>query len=223
MKQYDKNPRIAGIFFLLGFAGSLSAALLTPLTESGNITEAFLSGSTEVQIGASGILIMGFACTGIAVALYPVLRKKNEGMALGAVVFRGIEGALHILIGITYLGMLAAAQMGEVSLTPLMYLANTVIEAVVMGASVAFGIGAILYYLIFFWHKLVPAWLALWGLSAMTLSLFATVYGFFFDLGAGSVLHTALNIPIALQELVLAGWLIGKGFRIQKTAEEQVG
>ena len=60
--------------------------------------------------------------------------------------------------------------------------------------------------------RLVPRWLSGWGLVAGVLSLVATVYaGFTQDFGFTTV-NTVLSIPIGLQEMVLAVWLIAKGF-----------
>ena len=60
--------------------------------------------------------------------------------------------------------------------------------------------------------RLVPRWLSGWGLVGAALRLVATVYaGFTQDFGFTTV-NTVLNIPIGLQEMVLAVWLIVKGF-----------
>lgn len=59
----------------------------------------------------------------------------------------------------------------------------------------------------------MPRWLSAWGLAAVALSLVATIHsGFTQDFGF-STLNTVLNIPIALQEIVLGIWLLVKGFR----------
>ena len=213
VSYYDKNARVAGILFLLGFAGGISAALLHPITESENVMQAFLSNSVGIQISSLGIFIMGFACTGIAIALYPSLKPKDKSIALGAVIFRSIEGILHILVGVMYLGMLVVAQQSDAALGPIMTIFLGTIEAVVLSATIAWGIGAICYCFIFFLRKLIPSWLALWGLVGMSLSLSMAICGFFCGGSANSAVSTVLNIPIALQELVLAGWLIIKGLK----------
>jgi hypothetical protein len=69
-----------------------------------------------------------------------------------------------------------------------------------------------MYYYLMYKGRLVPRWLSGWGLVAVALSLVATIYsGFTQDFGF-STFSTALNIPIGLQEMVLAVWLIVKGF-----------
>jgi Domain of unknown function (DUF4386) len=76
----------------------------------------------------------------------------------------------------------------------------------------SFGVGASMYYYLLYRSRLVPRWLSAWGLIGAGLLLVSTVYaGFAQDFGFTTV-NTVLNIPIGLQEMVLAVWLIAKGF-----------
>ena len=69
-----------------------------------------------------------------------------------------------------------------------------------------------MYYYVFYRSRIVPRWLSGWGLVGAALMLVSTVYsGFTQDFGLTTV-TTVLNIPIGLQEMVLAVWLIAKGF-----------
>ena len=71
---------------------------------------------------------------------------------------------------------------------------------------------ALMYYYVLYRARLIPRWLSGWGLAGAALGLVATVYsGYTQDFGF-STLNTALNIPIGLQEMVLAVWLLAKGF-----------
>ena len=71
-----------------------------------------------------------------------------------------------------------------------------------------------MYYYVFYRSRLVPRWLSGWGLVGAALMLVATVYsGFTQDFGFTTV-TTVLSIPIGLQEMVLAVWLIVKGFNL---------
>lgn len=79
-------------------------------------------------------------------------------------------------------------------------------------ALLAFGIGALLYYFVLYASRLIPRWLSGWGLVGAALLVVSTVVaGFTQDFGFTTV-NTALNIPIGRQEMVLAVWLIAKGF-----------
>jgi uncharacterized BrkB/YihY/UPF0761 family membrane protein len=79
-------------------------------------------------------------------------------------------------------------------------------------ALLAFLVGALLYYWVPYTARLLPRWLSGWGLAAVALAVIATLYsGFTQDLGF-STLNTVLNVPIGLQEMVMAVWLLVKGF-----------
>ena len=73
-------------------------------------------------------------------------------------------------------------------------------------------IGALIYYYIFYRSKLIPRWLSIWGLIGIGLAVTASMLFLFRLIGALSAIQVILNLPIALQELVLAIWLIVKGF-----------
>ena len=78
----------------------------------------------------------------------------------------------------------------------------------------AFLSGAFMYYYVLYAARLVPRWLSGWGLAAVALAVVATCYaGFTQDFGFTTV-NNVLSAPIGLQEMVLAVWLIAKGFSL---------
>ena len=77
---------------------------------------------------------------------------------------------------------------------------------------IAFCLGALLYYYVFYQSKFIPRWLSGWGLLGIAMSLAVTLYSLFKPGFVLSWVHTLFNAPIALQEMVLAIWLIVKGF-----------
>ena len=79
-------------------------------------------------------------------------------------------------------------------------------------AVIPFGIGSLMYNYVLYRSRLVPRWLSGWGLVAIVLSIVPAVYaGFTQDFGFTTV-NDVLSAPIGLQEMVLAIWLIAKGF-----------
>jgi hypothetical protein len=75
----------------------------------------------------------------------------------------------------------------------------------------AFSLGALMYHWIFFQSRLIPRWLSIWGLVAVGLVFVSGLVSMF----GGSSLSTIsdiLNLPNFVNELVLAVWLIVKGF-----------
>jgi hypothetical protein len=157
---------------------------------------------------------------GIAIGLYPVLRKRNRALALGSVAGRVVEGVFVLVGTLSLLALLTLSQnyvaAGSPDSSSWSASADMLLAARewVFGfvAMVPFLLGALMYYYLLFRSRIVPRWLSGWGLVGAGLGLVATVYaGFTQDFGFSTV-NILLNIPIGVQEMVLAVWLIVKGF-----------
>jgi hypothetical protein len=81
-----------------------------------------------------------------------------------------------------------------------------------VGALLAFSIGCLLYYIIFYRTKLVPRWLSGWGVVAALMTMLSALLTMYGLIAPFSTAQIVLNLPILPQELVLAVWLIVKGF-----------
>ena len=66
------------------------------------------------------------------------------------------------------------------------------------------------YYCAFFQSRLIPRWLSGWGIAAIVLMTTAAVLALFNNDAVTS--YVPLALPIFLQEMVLAVWLIAKGY-----------
>ena len=165
--------------------------------------------------------LMGVACAGIGLALYPILKKYNEGLAIGAAGFRVIEGALDVVGALLYIVLLALSQEFVKAGAPAssyFQTADAVINAGIGwfrdGAKLlTFGIGALMYYVVFYQYRLVPRWLSVWGLVGITLTIISALLVMFHLLPPVGTIQVILLMPILPQELVLAVWLIVKGIQ----------
>ncbi len=222
MSPHRGNAITAGV--LLIACTVLSILSVAPL---GNLLDtpvdlAGLAGhDNRVVVAALIEFAAAAAGVGIAVALYPVVRPHNPALALGSVAAR-LAGGMLVLVGtLALLGLLSLGQDALVTgpdgsstapaLTGVLLAVRT--WAALFLAALAFQLGASMYYWLMYQGRLVPRWLSGWGLAAIALSLVATLSTALTtqDFGLAG-LETALNIPILLQEMVLAGWLIAKGF-----------
>ena len=220
----DTNRRIAivaGLMFIIATVGALaSTALLTPILSAPDYLARISANEGQVLLGAFLQLVAGLACPAIALALYPVLRKDSEGLALGSVGFRLIEGALYVVLVVVLLLLVtlsretvdAGAPAASASQVPgaLLMAARDWLGPV--AAVVTFGLGAFMYYLVLYRARLIPRWLSGWGLVGVTLVIVSGVLVLFGLAAPLSTPQVVLALPIAVQEMVLAVWLIAKGF-----------
>jgi hypothetical protein len=213
------NAAVAGgLFITATVAGVASVPLLTFLTQPDYLTRASQS-ANQLVVATLLTIVMAFAGAGIAISLYPVLRRHSEGLALGSVVFRTIEAMAFLAVAGTQLAVLALSRKYVSAGAPDIATLQAV-GAVVLAvrtwffagvAALAFGLGALMYYWVFYRSRLIPRWLSVWGLIAIVLHLTSAVLVMFGN-DPFSATGLALNLPIFLNEMVLAVWLIVKGF-----------
>jgi len=91
--------------------------------------------------------------------------------------------------------------------------------AVVLDTAV-FPVGALILYSLLYRARLVPRWLSAWGLVGAVLYLAGGVLLALDLTGASSAPLVLSNVPLAVNELVLAVWLIAKGFSAPAAAPQ---
>ena len=221
MNTNRKTAIIIGVLFLLGFAGGFGPVFVKPILDDPNYLIKISENKNLVVVGAFSLLIMAFACAGIAIGLYPILKKHNESLALGAVGFRIIENVFQIVAVLGLLSLLTLSQ-ESVKADALAASAFQTVGALLLAvrywasevlAHFGFGLGALMYYSVFYQSNLIPRWLSGWGLIAITLHLVAVFLTMFLQIDPFSTIPILLlSVPIFFQELTLAVWLIVKGF-----------
>lgn len=222
MPTYRKTSVAAGILFIVGLVFVLSSEGLTnPLVNAPDYLTSLSSSGNQVavSVGALFELIAALASAGIALTLYPVLKRSHEGLAIGAVGFRLIESVFYIVDILGFLLLLAVSQSfvkaGMPGATYYQTLGALIKEARVWVnysfAVSAFGLGAMMYYAVMYRARLVPRWLAGWGFVGAACALVMAVL-VLFGLVPNSPPMIILVLPIAVQEQVLAIWLLVKGF-----------
>jgi len=221
MNQDRKTAIIVGVLFIVCTAATiLSMSLLNPILDDPEYLTK-LAGNWNLAIaGAIVELVWAAAAMGIAIWLYPIIKRYNETLALGSVVFRVVEGAFVFVgtLGLLSLltvsqeflraGLTEASSFQTIGLT-LLAVRHWTLDGMVL---IAFCVGALLYYWVFYQSKIIPRWLAGWGFLGAALSLAVSLYSLFNPGFVVSWIHTLFNAPIAFQEMVFAVWLIVKGF-----------
>lgn len=230
-----KTAAVVGVLFILGTVPALLSLPLALNTVSAPDHLIAISTNEGQMIIFTAIkFIMGIACAGIGLALYPILKKYHEGLAFGAAGFRVIEGMVSVVGALLYVALLALSQEFVKAGAPAssyFQTADVVINAGIgwlrdAAMLLTFGIGALMYYVAFYQYRLVPRWLSVWGLAAIILTIISALLVMFHLIPPAGTIQIILNLGILPQELVLAVWLIVKGFKpsagASKTAKTEM-
>ena len=90
MNTHRNIARIVGVLFIIGtVAGSLSIVFTGPILDDPDYLVKVSANENQIIIGALLVLIMGLALAMVPVMMFPILKRHNETLALGYVVFRG--------------------------------------------------------------------------------------------------------------------------------------
>jgi hypothetical protein len=216
----NRLARIAGIFFVITFISIPALPLYDQVLNHTHFI-AGGGGDARVQLGALFEIITLIAGVGTAVALYPILRRQAESLALGYVALRVVESCL-IAVGIVSLLAVVTLRQdlaGGTGNNATLILTGRSLVAVhdatfLLGPAfcAALGNGLMLGYMLFR-SGLVPRRFAQFGMVAGALALLTAMlvlFGAYDQLSGASGILTA---PEAIWELSLGIYLIAKGFR----------
>ena len=234
MKTYRKTAIVVGVLFIVGTVAGISSGIVAgPVLGDSDYLAAVVANESSIVLGALLVLVMGFPLAMIPVMMFPIFRKYNEPLALGAVVFRGVlEAVTYMVIAICWLMFIPVGQAflnaGAADAATFQTMGNFIKQAVYWTEhllALVFTIGALMLYWLFYKTKLIPSWLALWGFIGAILYFAAPVLNLF------DPQHPALSLgvkwgnlmaPLAIQEMVFALWMIIKGFNSSVPVSESV-
>ena len=220
MNTYRKTAVTVGILFIVCTVTSILGPSLVISINSPDYLNQLAGNPNQIILAALLEFIWAAAGAGIAIGLYPLLKKWNGALALASVGFRVVENVFVLIGTLSLLSLFTLSQefvaAGAPAASSFQTLGTLLVAVrdwqlpVISG--LAFSLGVLMYYAILYRSNLIPRWLSGWGVLGAVLALAATVLASFTrDFGLESI-HTYLHIPIGLQELVFAVWLIVKGF-----------
>jgi Domain of unknown function (DUF4386) len=217
--SHRKNAVIVGILFIIATAFLfVGGAFYGPVLDAPDYLQVAYPGRTSATIG----MLIEFSCI-IAIALipvfaYPVLRRHSETLALAYLVFRLFEAVVFVFVDITKLSLIKVSQLYlAADSSSAEMIAN--IGAIIQGWNewswtfyvFIFAIGALIFYTGLYQSKLLHRWVSVSGgiaIALMVTSAFLAV----FEVSLPDAVFALLVVPIAVQEMVMAVWLIIKGF-----------
>jgi hypothetical protein len=212
---------VGALYVAATLSGVLAALALGPLASEPLALADLAAGKARVLTAAFFELVMAVTVAGVAFAIFPVLwsdahTQVRRGLAVWYLGSRVTEGAMFLTGILALLSLLALGQAADSAAAPADYLpvANALkafLEySFVLGQTV-FCVGAFMLYYLLLQSSRVPRWLSVWGLIAAPLMLVAGLL-LPFTGDPNSTISSILYAPMALQEMVLAVWLIARGF-----------
>jgi hypothetical protein len=210
---------VAGVFYLLTFVSIPTLALYGSIHDPNYILGP--GPDTAVIIGGILEIIVALAGIGTAVALYPVLKKQNEGVALGLVGSRVLEAGT-IFAGVAFLlsvVTLRQAGAGADALVTGHALVALYDRIFLIGQSFMPAVNDLLLGFLLYKSRLVPRVLSLIGLVGAVLLVAGDVAVLFGLIGQHDPSTALAAVPVALFEFSLGVWLIAKGFNTSATNE----
>jgi hypothetical protein len=212
MASSRKISLAAGVLYLLTFVSIPTLAIYGPVKGANYIlgagpdTSAIIGGILEIIVALAGI--------GTAVVLFPVLKKQNEGVALGLVASRILE-ASTMFVGVAFLlsiVTLRQAGAGADALVTSHALVSLYDRIFLLGQSFMPAVNDLLLGFLLYKSRLVPRGLSLIGIVGGPILLAGYFAVLFSLIGQHAPLAGLFALPVALFEFSLGVWLVAKGF-----------
>jgi Domain of unknown function (DUF4386) len=214
--QVDESTRktalAAGVLYLLTFVSIPTLFLYGAIHDPNYIIGA--GPDTSVLVGAALEIIVALAGIGTAVALYPVLKKQNEGVALGLVGSRVLE-ASTIFAGVAFLLTIVSLRQAGAGLDAVVtgHALITLYDRIfLIGQSLMPVVDDLLLGFLLYQSRLVPRVLPVIGMVGAALLVGSDIAVLFGLIGQRAPLAGLSALPVALFEFSLGVWLVVKGF-----------
>lgn len=221
MRSAISSGKVTGVLFILAAVSSILGLLLyDPILNGSDYLANGALHANQVITGALMELILVISAVGTSITMFPHLRKYNETLALGHVCFRFLE-AIIITIGIlSVLSLLTLSQQFTSANSPdiaSFQASGTLLKALhdwtfLLGPNFMLGLNTMLYSYIFFRSGLVPRPISILGMTSAVLIFIAAILEMFGVFPQLSVWGALLALPVAANEMILAVWLIVRGF-----------
>ena len=214
MNKYRTTARVIGVIYLLGFVvGIVGNVMILSVLDAPNHLATITANSMTVAIGAILWLLAVAGDAGHGILMFPILKNKSERMAIGYLAFRIVDA---VFIAIMVLFILIQIPLGSEYLKAasnsahLQALGTLFVQAQLYAYEIgmsALGVSGLMLCYTLYRAKLVPGWLAIWGLVGYAILLFGMLSAVM-----GSGLADPSLLPGGLWEMFVGVWLIVKGF-----------
>jgi hypothetical protein len=213
-----KTAVVAGVFFIAAAVFAIvGLALYHDVLNDPAYVVRSSAADTMVMLGALNEIIVVASVIGTAVTLFPVVRRQSEGIALGYVAGRTVEGVV-IAVGIMSLLTVVSLRQGHSAGDAASFV--TTGKALValhnwtflFGPNIALGPNTTMLAYLMYRSRLVPRVIPVIGLVGGPL-IFLSGLGVLFGLYTQTSAWGAVTaIPVFVWEMSLALWMIIRGF-----------
>jgi len=219
--KYFRGPaqRIGWLFVVATVAGVSSVLAMSSTLGDDDLLGAVASNQGALLLGQMLIFVMLTAMVGTAILLRPVLGRHSETLALSYVLARTLEVvmiSIGLVAGLLLIPLSWNAAAGDGDMAGAAVLADSLKTTSdwtgYLGAQMIFSISALVLNGAFLRNGLIPRWLAMWGLIGVPLMFASGLLVMFESLNSNTSTLNLLVVPLAVQEMVMAVWMIVKGF-----------
>ncbi|WP_233711195.1 DUF4386 domain-containing protein [Lederbergia citrisecunda] len=221
MNSNKKAAKIVGVLFILAaIAAIIGLTLYDPILNGPDYLIKGSEHANQVILGALMELILVVSVVGTATTMFPILRKYNETIALWHVCFRFLEAVIITVGVISVLSLLTLSREFVTAGAPdstSFQASGILLKAVhdwtfLLGPLFMLGINTMMYSYLFYKSKLVPRFISILGMIGATCVFICALLVMFGVIQQISVWGGILALPVAANEMILAVWLIVKGF-----------
>ena len=200
--MYGRAARIAAVLFIVATASTMAGQMiLDGLREPVN---GLAAQNDLIALAVVFEIANGLASAGIALAFYPVLRRVSELAATGYLGLRIVEGALGVAAAAGFM-MIMVPELGNSDWAIAYH------DAMFLLVLIVFSCGTFCFYPMLFKYRLVPRLLSLWGMIGGLTLFISCLLILFGRIEIGGTTDLVLSLPIWINEMVLAAWLLARG------------
>lgn len=217
------NATIVGILFVLAALTSMiGLKLYDPVLTTPDYLVKGFENKNQVILGVFFELMLVVSAAGTAFMLYPYLKKKNEGLALGYFCFRLIETVIIIIGIVSILSLLTLSHEYVKATSPditFFQTVGTLLKSIhawsfMLGPNFMLGINTMICSYLLYKSILVPRFVAIMGITGALCIFIAALLEMFTVFTQLSFWGILLAIPVFAYEMTLASRLIFKGFNL---------
>lgn len=216
MNSEKKTARIVGVLIILAIASSLTSGFFFKSLNISDYLDAVSTNEAQVLIGVLLTLTLTVSVVSIPIVMFPIFKRYNESIALGYVGARIFEGFSDAILAIcSLLIVILSREFVKVGSVVTSYfqtsgdLILSLYDWIGVLENIPYCLGVLMFSYLLYQSKLVPRWLAVWGfIGGIILLTRVPLSMFIFD----HLTTAVLAIPIIVNEIFLAIWLIVKGF-----------